>query len=141
VTRGLAVFGVLLVACKSSPGVPLDHRASDPPCPPGPPGCEVDTDCVDGGVCVCGSPGDDAAVTVPTPNVCIPAGDCRVDSDCNPVHYCSPSSTGCSITMSYFCHTPNDDCDNDSDCRAGDFCLYAPGAGKWTCVSGTACDQ
>jgi hypothetical protein len=154
VTRGFAVLGVffrcrpsraslglaVVVACKSSQSVPLDHRASDPPCPAGPPGCSVDTDCAEGGVCICGAPADDAAVTVAIPNSCVGGGNCRLDSDCTSVHYCSPSSTGCSIATSYFCHTSGDDCDNDADCRVGDFCQYVPSDAKWSCVSGTSCD-
>ncbi len=102
--------------------------------------CEVDTDCPDGGICICATATD--GTTVPTtPNTCLAAGNCRIDADCPTVPYCSPSSTGCSTTVAYYCHTPNDDCGNDADCRTGDFCLYAPGAAKWTCVSGTACDQ
>jgi hypothetical protein len=100
--------------------------------------CDVDTDCADGGVCQCATPA--TASSAGTPNVCLAPGNCRVDSDCHPVAYCSPSSVGCGTTFSYYCHTPGDDCDNDTDCRELQFCQYAPGAGKWTCVGGTACD-
>ena len=63
----------------------------------------------------------------------------RLDADCSTTHACSPSSVGCGTTFSYYCHTPSDDCDNDSDCRQEQFCQYAPGDGKWTCVSAGSC--
>ena len=99
--------------------------------------CNVDSACADGGVCLCGS--DSTATTAVTPNVCLSAGNCRLDSDCPKVPYCSPSSVGCGTAFSYYCHTPNDECGNDTDCRDDQFCQYAPGAGKWTCVSAGAC--
>ena len=135
-------LALLAAACKSSAGIPLDHRPSDPPCPleagvGGP--CAVDTDCPDGGVCICATPGDGTSPGT-TSNACLPAGNCRLDSDCSD-HYCSPSSVGCSTAISYYCHTPGDDCSNDGDCRDDQFCQYSPGAGKWTCVLATACNQ
>jgi hypothetical protein len=100
--------------------------------------CHVDSDCADGGVCLCGS--DSTAITAATSNVCLAAGNCRVDSDCPKVPYCSPSSVGCGTTFSYYCHTPNDDCGSDADCLADQFCQYSPNAAKWTCVSAGACE-
>jgi hypothetical protein len=102
--------------------------------------CHVDSDCSDGGVCLCGSAATSS--TIATSNMCLPAGNCTIDSDCSPVHYCSPSSIGCGTTFSYYCHTANDDCANDTDCRDTQFCQYAPGAGgsgKWTCVDASTC--
>ena len=52
--------------------------------------CEVDTDCPDGGICICATATD--GTTVPTtPNTCLAAGNCRIDADCPTVPYCSPS--------------------------------------------------
>jgi hypothetical protein len=102
--------------------------------------CHTDVDCADAGVCLCGSPATSTAIA--TPNACLSGGNCRVDSDCTQSHYCSPSSVGCGMTFSYFCHTPSDDCANDTDCRSEQFCQYAPGSGgtgKWTCVNAGAC--
>ena len=101
--------------------------------------CHLDSDCPDGGVCLCGSAA--SASTLATPNVCLAAGNCRLDADCSQTHACSPSSVGCGTTFSYYCHTPNDDCGNDGDCRQEQFCQYAPGEGngKWTCVSAGSC--
>ncbi len=162
-----------LVACKSSPGIPESHRASDVRCPLGSPvstnpcdatadcpaaqgvsclayddaglarycnddACHVDRDCGDGGVCLCGSASSSA--TLATPNVCLSAGNCRLDSDCSPVHYCSPSSVGCGTTFAYYCHTAHDDCSNDTDCRQDQLCLYAPSAGKWSCFTAGTCN-
>jgi hypothetical protein len=175
VKRGLFIAGALLAACKSSPGVPEDHRPTDVPCPPSAPIsatpcdaaadcpavahvacvayddagaarfcnadiCHLDSDCADGGVCLCGS--DPTATTLATSNVCLVPGNCRLDSDCvsTKVPYCSPSSVGCGTTFSYYCHTPNDDCRNDTDCRDDQFCQYDPGGPKWTCVSADGCE-
>jgi hypothetical protein len=99
--------------------------------------CNVDSECADGGVCLCGS--DSTPTTATTQNVCLAAGNCRVDSDCTRVPYCSPSSVGCGATFAYYCHTPSDECGNDTDCRDDQFCQYSPSAAKWTCVNAGAC--
>ena len=72
-------------------------------------------------------------------NVCYPAG-CRVDADCGPGGYCSPSPTlGCCGGPSGFhCHTPQDSCLNDSDCADGGlFCLFVQTA--WHCGTPQMC--
>ena len=99
--------------------------------------CHLDADCADGGVCLCGTAASGPAVA--TPNVCLPPGNCRLDSDCAPVRYCSPSSVGCGVGFAYYCHTPGDDCANDDDCRKDQLCQYAPGAGKWSCFGVGTC--
>jgi hypothetical protein len=77
-----------------------------------------------------------------------PAGDngpsprCRVDSDCGD-GYCSPTFGGCGNywgVVSYFCHTPEDECIDDGDCGKGGlgygpYCAYAPAVGHWKCSS------
>jgi hypothetical protein len=165
-----AACGIL--GCKSSPGVPLTHRASDLACPLGTPvasalcdsssdcpatlratclayddaglarfcnadACHLDSDCADGGVCLCGAAASGGALA--TPNVCLAPGNCRLDSDCAPVRFCSPSSVGCGIAFAYYCHTPGDDCGSDDDCRKDQLCQYAPGPAKWTCFSVGTC--
>jgi hypothetical protein len=96
--------------------------------------CTSDLDCADGGgVCACReNPINDWG----TQNVCLSAGNCRVDSDC-PSGYCSPASlpTGCKGRWyGYFCHTSSDQCLDDGDCvGAGAFCAFDRGAGRWVC--------
>jgi hypothetical protein len=54
--------------------------------------CFQDTDCDAGGACLCRPP--NFGGPPPVPNECVPAGNCRVDSDCGPGGYCSPSNVG-----------------------------------------------
>jgi hypothetical protein len=54
--------------------------------------CFQDTDCDGGGACLCRPPGSSGPPSVP--NVCAPAGNCTVDSDCGQGGYCSPSNAG-----------------------------------------------
>jgi hypothetical protein len=97
-----------------------------------------DTDCATGQACAChGSP-----YTFGAGNTCL-AGNCRVDSDCGPGNYCSPSYdvSSCGSLLGYFCHTPNDQCVDDSDC--GDFvagvCAYSAASGSWQCHLQAGC--
>jgi hypothetical protein len=95
--------------------------------------CVEDADC--DGVCECnGGFRSDA-------NACT-GGNCRVNADCGPQGYCSPSFGSCggySGVVAYYCHTPEDECIDDEDCE-GDpefgfdpYCAYEPGAGRWRC--------
>jgi len=94
--------------------------------------CSTDTDCA-GGVCVCRSGPTDVA-----PNFCGSSkSNCRVDADCGPGGYCSPSESSdavCYQTLSaYFCHTAQDECTDDTDCTMGTPCSFDPGAAHWKC--------
>jgi hypothetical protein len=92
-----------------------------------------DTDCPTGQACACaGSP-----YTNNQDNYCI-AGNCRVDTDCGPGGYCSPSDNtmSCGSLGGYYCHTPNDLCIDDSDCSSsGGFqvCAYSTTSSRWEC--------
>jgi hypothetical protein len=64
---------------------------------------------------------------------------CRIDADCGD-GYCSPTFGACgnySGVVSYYCHTPDDECIDDTDCGAdaafGPYCAYAPAVGHWKC--------
>ncbi len=98
-------------------------------------GCFSDGDC-SGSVCQCegGFRSDN--------NVCLSQGNCRVDADCGPGGYCSPTLGDCGDyggVVGYYCHTSTDECIDDSDCGAqpGTFgqpyCAYSPAAGRWKC--------
>jgi hypothetical protein len=73
-------------------------------------------------------------------NTCVP-GDCRVDSDCGPGGYCSPTVAPNGLSLSgYYCHTPLDQCIDDTDCPTAGaptpslgFCYYAPTTARWQC--------
>jgi hypothetical protein len=54
--------------------------------------CFQDTDCDAGQACLCRPSNNDGPPSIP--NVCAPAGNCTVDSDCGPSGYCSPSNIG-----------------------------------------------
>jgi hypothetical protein len=66
------------------------------------------------------------------PNVCAVGSNCRIDSDCGPCGYCSPSGEG------YFCHTVQDTCTNNSDCPSSgcpEGCEFDPNVKHWSCVA------
>ncbi len=93
--------------------------------------CFTDADCAaTGGVCGCesGFHADN--------NVCL-SGNCRTDADCGSAGYCSPTFGECgnySGVVSYYCHTPQDECVDDAHCvGAGAYCMYSPAAGHWKC--------
>jgi hypothetical protein len=97
--------------------------------------CFTDSNCPSGTPCLCrSSPSDDSA------NVCVPGGNCVVDSDCGPGGYCSPSRGSCEELSPYYCHTASDTCISDSDCPYVDggesyvtVCAYNPQAHRWAC--------
>lgn len=93
--------------------------------------CFTDGDCAAGLVCQCGGGFRSDH------NVCFRSGNCRIDADCGPGGFCSPTYGSCgdySSFVAYYCHTPQDECLDDSDC--GDYpsyCAYDEVAGRWTC--------
>jgi hypothetical protein len=94
--------------------------------------CASDTDCA-GTACVCRSSATDTR-----PNVCGSSqSDCRVDSDCGPNGYCSPTESSgsyCYGTLTMFaCHTPQDECIDDADCVAEGACNYDTTLKRWKC--------
>lgn len=119
--------------------------------------CSNDADCVDDKPCECRQPGSFA------PNRCVTPSNCRVDADCGPGGFCSPSllgelcacisvdyckaigdtsmctpgpcACGDSCGHGYFCHTPADTCLDDSDCVSGR-CSFDLAHQNWIC---TAC--
>jgi hypothetical protein len=122
--------------------------------------CFGDSDCSGGAPCECRSSGDSRE-----PNVCQPRSNCRVDADCGPGGYCSPSHVGslCSCPSEslcgdaggscfagstpvpckcgnscghgYFCHTASDTCVDDSDCGTYGSCSYDTLARRWQCAT------
>lgn len=99
--------------------------------------CADDSACPTGQTCAChGSPYDGAG------NHCV-RGNCRVDADCGPGGWCSPTVTlsSCGQVAGYYCHTPKDQCVNDSDCGNGSpqACGYDTTAGYWYCMPNGGC--
>jgi hypothetical protein len=97
--------------------------------------CVTDSDCPQGQTCAChGSP-----YTYSFGNQCVPSN-CRVDADCGPGGFCSPSvASQCGpgagdFCLGYYCHTPKDTCTNDADCGAAKACIYSYSASAWQCV-------
>ncbi|HEY5242574.1 MAG TPA: hypothetical protein VIJ22_13940 [Polyangiaceae bacterium] len=97
--------------------------------------CYGDSDCPGNVACACRASASDGAA-----NVCASGSGCRLDSDCGPCGYCSPSGNPFFPPAVYFCHTADDACTDDSDCpqmpdgcQKG--CNYDPQAGHWSCVS------
>ncbi|MFO0676255.1 MAG: hypothetical protein U0169_06960 [Polyangiaceae bacterium] len=98
--------------------------------------CVEDRDCPGNTVCEC----DFRSAS--GPDVCLPKGNCHVDSDCGEGAYCSPSLGSCgdySGRVGWFCHRPDDECVDDADC-AGDagsvprpYCAFEPTVGRWKC--------
>jgi hypothetical protein len=106
--------------------------------------CIRDSDCEAGSLCVC-RPSSTSLYA----NNCMSGANCRVDSDCGPGGYCSPSALACSCTCGdsgptcaygdpcghgYFCHTPGDACINDGDCPTGTICNYDRLEQRWDCA-------
>jgi hypothetical protein len=99
--------------------------------------CDDDQGC-SGVPCVCRASAADL-----TPNACATGSGCRLDSDCGPCGYCSPSVVEGSIcsgnTPVYECHTPKDTCADDSDCTdstVGTSCSFDTMNGYWACARG-----
>jgi hypothetical protein len=96
--------------------------------------CQSDADCPTHVPCECRSAPESNEA-----NICVPGGNCAVDSDCGPVGYCSPDASGglCGHPI-YFCHTPKDTCTDDGDCRPSasgitQACVYDARAGHFAC--------
>jgi hypothetical protein len=100
--------------------------------------CQMDTDCLKGELCVCHG----SAYTDNVGNTCMP-GDCRIDSDCGPDGFCSPThgTSGCGAVTGYYCHTAKDTCVNDSDCGTTSFdvCAWSAAQKRWECQMFTPC--
>jgi hypothetical protein len=100
--------------------------------------CTHDTDCPTGDLCACHG----SAFTGGAGNTCKP-GNCRVDSDCGPGGYCSPShgTTGCGGLTGYYCHTTADTCVDDTDCSGSgaDVCAWSMSATHWECQQQQLC--
>ena len=104
--------------------------------------CLADGDCQKGYVCACGGrtvtvspPGaaTDAASQDYPVNTCVPAT-CRMDSDCGPQGYCSPSYT-CGTVQGYYCHGPADTCaDAAKDCCGSQECFWSAPEGAFVCA-------
>jgi hypothetical protein len=109
--------------CLASAGGPLYYSCSYD-------ACFSDSDC--GGVpCECRGSASD-----PAPNSCVSGSTCRVDSDCGPGGYCSPSGISSSedCGLEYHCHTPSDTCIDDSDCAVqGAICVFEAALAHWAC--------
>jgi hypothetical protein len=102
--------------------------------------CSSDSDCPVNEPCRCRPSAADNA-----PNYCVARSNCRIDSDCGPGGFCSPSLLGIdgsvysdassgsgSVVFGYFCHTPRDLCLNNSDCDAS-ICVIDEGCGGIAC--------
>jgi hypothetical protein len=102
-----------------------------------------DTDCASGQTCAC----HDSPYKGGLDNACV-AGTCRVDSDCGPGDYCSPSTdtNSCGFLVGYFCHTLADECIDDTDCKMPmpvvgiATCAYSSSVGHWQCIAAQLCE-
>jgi hypothetical protein len=96
--------------------------------------CLVDSDCPNNAACVCN--GTFYGGLGYAGNHCIP-GQCRLDSDCGPGGYCSPSIGRCGSYQGYYCHTARDICvDSTKDCAGcGNSCTYMPTVGAFVCAT------
>ena len=86
-----------------------------------------DRDCPSGVPCGCR---ESAASYLP--NYCVSGSDCRVDADCGPGGFCSPSQFDQWCGPTYHCHQPSDTCIDVSDC-IGTGCNFDPQSGHWAC--------
>jgi hypothetical protein len=90
-------------------------------------------------------------------NTCQTTSNCRVDGDCGPGGYCSPSDVdttcicvspgfcdgscapstcacGDSCGHGYYCHTLDDECIDDSDCAPAGPCSFDTASRHWLCA-------
>jgi hypothetical protein len=94
--------------------------------------CFSDSDCDGGTPCQCRASSASANA-----NICLTGSKCRVDSDCGPGGYCSPSRLMQWCGAMYYCHTPGDTCIDDSDCAANqEGCNFDTKSGHWACGGG-----
>jgi hypothetical protein len=163
----LGTFLLALAGCGSAntlPTIPKDHRATVTACMPvaGTLPCMFDNDCHQysltatcdqgfcnldkctsdsqcGGLDVCACRGDQRGGGVERGfRVCLPSN-CRVDADCGPAGYCSPSLSSCGSSYGlsgYFCHTHDDECTNDNQCvkdSVEGYCAYDRTLSHWAC--------
>jgi hypothetical protein len=101
--------------------------------------CFKDSDCLTTGPCDCLS-----GTRTTAANRCLP-GNCRVDADCGPGRYCSPTRHTVTlyfdkqVWQGYYCHTAADACVNDSDCSQdwlyGAHCAYDTLESAWNCFN------
>jgi hypothetical protein len=92
--------------------------------------CADDSACPANQLCVCHG----SAYWSGEGNTCMP-GNCRVDTDCGPGGYCSPTASGgCGEVSGYYCHTPGDQCVNDTDCGGDGACTYSTANHIWQCT-------
>jgi len=119
--------------------------------------CFQDSDCAGNVPCHCRD--SDSSTDS---NWCLSKSNCRLDEDCGPGGYCSPSqldngcmrmctvpcdsethcyagttevpcSCGESCGAGYFCHTADDACTNDCECAERSACTHQP-TGGWACI-------
>ena len=108
--------------------------------------CFSDADCPMNEPCRCRESAADNA-----PNYCVTGSNCRIDGDCGPGGFCSPSLLDIDSSISggpagfgYFCHTPQDLCLNHGDCDpsacelsscASMACGYSLESNHWDCFT------
>lgn len=95
--------------------------------------CFADSDCPGNVPCICRPSASD-----PSPNLCSTGSGCRVDSDCGPCGFCSPSPSVPNYPspyLPYFCHTLGDVCIDNGDCHdtTKACCTFEPKVAHWVC--------
>jgi hypothetical protein len=100
-------------------------------------GCATDSDCDPGEICACGG----QATDYPARSHCIPAT-CTSDAGCGDGSLCMLGSgdSGCGISNSAACSTPQDTCMHDEDCPETEDC-YPQADGHWACESFCCCGR
>jgi len=172
--RGSGSFALFAGQCSAPPGIEDCHGDSE--CTAGANGrcnrtvppiacqsdcsyddCFDDSACPDRVPCQCREQATDSQ-----PNACVTSSNCRVDGDCGPGGYCSPSvlddfcfcpspalcdasdkcyagnmqvpcACGDACGHGYYCHTASDTCVDDEDCGGQGTCNYDRLAGRWSC--------
>jgi hypothetical protein len=94
--------------------------------------CLVDSECPSGTICVCAA--DTGGGNGIHTNECVSAA-CRLDSDCGPNQFCSPSRVYCGGLTGFYCRGARDTCfDPATDCACGgNACVYTPIVGHFVC--------
>jgi hypothetical protein len=95
-------------------------------------GCETDTDCGTGQLCLCD-------VATPHGGVCAQAG-CATNADCGDGYRCVRNQGACG--GDYFeCQRAEDECGHNGDCPTSDVCQFDYDAGRMVCDGQAVCGR
>jgi hypothetical protein len=100
--------------------------------------CMSDSECGDGEICLCAGGHPDLPATLYIKNTCLPA-QCATKADCAGECGCRGDDF-CGFTVSAFCPTLTDECDDHGDCQGDAICSFDQVEARWRCLPGAICE-